>query len=104
MLLSYPRYVLGQLFILINFLGFLHETDLVSLFPVLRKIVRHENGHARRLVGDGYEKMTFEELCPYWFDMKWAIENPAPTGIIANHRIRLAGLEIFRPSWISAGL
>ena len=68
--------------------------DNALLVPALKKLMRNTDGQTRSLVARAIKMMTPEALAPLWEDLVWAVESPAPSGIMFNAVIREAGVEI----------
>ena len=68
--------------------------DRQALFAAVRDLIRVDDGRARGHVAWLYQQLSFEDLKPILPDILWAVENPAPTGIMFAAGIRDAGLEL----------
>lgn len=68
--------------------------DRAELFAAVRKLLRDDDGRARGSVAKLYKQLKFQELTPILPDILWAVENPAPSGIMFAAGVRDAGLKL----------
>jgi HEAT repeat protein len=74
--------------------GDMTGVDAALLVRALKKLMRNTDGHTRSFAARGLKLMTAQQLKPLWDDMIWAVEHPAPSGIMFNAVIRETGLDI----------
>lgn len=68
------------------------DNDLIV--AAIRKVITNENAQTRSYVSHALQKMSFEELSPLWGELVWAMENPAPSGIMFSHDIRETSMHL----------
>ncbi len=75
---------------------------------LLRKAIaaglNNEDGRARGAIGGVYGRFSFEQIKPLLPAIHEAIVKPAPSGIMFDSGIRLAGLELFAKHRIREGI
>ncbi len=78
----------------VGILGIPENVNIVSLVPAVRSTIRHEHAIPRTVLSQWFEKRNFNELAPFWFDLRYAVENQAPTAVMFNHDSRNICLQI----------
>jgi len=68
--------------------------DRSLIVAAIKKLITNENGQTRCYVSKIVEKMNFDELSPIWEDLVWALENPAPSGIMFSADIRETSMNL----------
>jgi hypothetical protein len=66
--------------------------------------LKNEDGRARSVVANVYNKYTFEEIQPLLPAIHEAVAKPAPSGIMFAAGVRLSGLELLAKHKIREGL
>jgi hypothetical protein len=66
--------------------------------------LKNEDGRARSVVANVYNKYTFEEIQPLLPAIHEAVVKPAPSGIMFAAGVRLSGLELLAKHKIREGL
>jgi len=75
---------------------------------LLRKAIaaglQNQDGRSRGAIGGVYGQFSYEEIKPLLPAIHEAIVKPAPSGIMFDSQIRLAGLELFAKHRIREGI
>lgn len=82
----------------------LKDIDKNALFEAVKIGLKNDDGRARGAIGSVYQNLTFEELEPLFPYIYKAIVEPAPSGIMFSHNIRMEGLRLFSKNKIDKGL
>ena len=78
--------------------------DPGSLRKAIAAGLQNQDGRARGTIGGVYGKFSYEEIKPLLPAIHEAIVKPAPSGIMFDSQIRLAGLELFAKHRIREGI
>ncbi len=82
----------------------LEGVDRDMLFKAVRGGLQNEDGRARGSIGSVYRNLSYEELKPLLPEIRRAIAEPAPSGIMFADGIRTSGLELFAKHHIDDGI
>ena len=74
------------------------------LMKAVRAGLLNEDGRARGSIKSVYQNLSYDELEPLLPAIHRAIAEPAPSGIMFNAEIQMAGLELFAKHRISEGM
>lgn len=78
------------------------DTDLLR--KAITAGLQNQDGRARGAIGGVYDRLTYPEIKPLLPAIHEAIVKPAPSGIMFDSGIRLAGLELFAKHRIREGI
>ena len=76
----------------------------VQLRRAIEAGLQNDDGRARGVVGGVFRHLTFSELKPLLPVILDAIKNPAPSGIMFAHEVRMRGLELLVKHRVSQGI
>jgi len=72
----------------------LEEVDREALFRAVREGLKNENGRPRGAYASIYLKLPYSKIRPLLPSIIQAVAEPAPSGLMFNDEIRMAGLEL----------
>lgn len=103
-----PR-AMGQRYLCFAVFGQMLKRDLGDVDPdLLRKAVaaglQNQDGRARGAVGGVYGKFSYEDIKPLLPAIHEAIVTPAPSGIMFDSSVRLAGIDLLAKHRIAEGM
>lgn len=78
--------------------------DEEELQEAIRAVLQNEDGRARGTIATVYGKLSYEQIKPLLPAIYKAVMEPAPSGIMFESQIRLAGLQLLAKNRIKEGM
>jgi hypothetical protein len=82
----------------------LDGVDRQQLYAAIRVGLRNQDGHARSIVANAYDWMSFETIEPLLPAIYEAVQQPAPSGEMFADGVRLAGLKLLAKHHVEEGI